>query len=499
MARDLKAKIRLTADADQANRELKKTKKTFGDLVGAIAGSTAAIAAFTSGLVFAVKAAIEQQLAIAKLDNQLRSLGDTAASVSQALQAQASALQSVSVFGDEAIISAQAVLAQFTQNEQQLKDLTVATLDFASATGTNLAGAASLVGKAFGTSTNALTRYGIEVEGVAGSTERLDQLTKNLAIRMGGSAAAAADTFGGQLQQLTNSLGDTAEVIGAVVTESENLAVGLRLAREAVDEFNATLAETEAPVFKITQLLLNVINPIESVVSALASLSIQSLIDLAFGADEAADSVDGMKESLDKAKKALRAAAEAEDALAAATKKSNDEFLRTEEAVDAAAAALRKLGVVLDEDVNESLLAQERLLIAVDKRYAAGGSRDEYERSIRAINGEVERLNNSINGQVEVLFESTAATDLYNASLGTTVQRLDAAGAAEIRFADETETSSSRRRVARDAELRALGTQVIFGELTTQGGTFFDQDEVVGGFNGRVEFIRPGSTRPTRI
>ena len=79
---------------------------------------------------------------------------------------------------DENIIQAQAVIAAFTKEEDQIKALTAATIDFAAAKGVDLVTAADLVAKSFGSSTNALSRYGVQVEGAAGSTERLEQLTQ---------------------------------------------------------------------------------------------------------------------------------------------------------------------------------------------------------------------------------------------------------------------------------------------------------------------------------
>ena len=80
--------------------------------------------------------------------------------------------------------------------------------------GGDLNAAADLVGKSFGSSTNALSRYGIEVHGVVGSSERLESLTENIAILFGGQATAAAQTFSGRVDQMSNSLGDMAEAIG---------------------------------------------------------------------------------------------------------------------------------------------------------------------------------------------------------------------------------------------------------------------------------------------
>ena len=149
----------------------------------------------------------EQELAEKKLE---QALGRT----SKALLSQASALQKVTTFGDETIISAQSLLAAFIKDEKQLKKATVATLDLAAAKGMDLASAADLVGKTLGSSTNSLSRYGIEVEGAVGSTQRLDSLTNNIAKTFGGQATAQADTLTGSMQQLGNAFGDVQEKIG---------------------------------------------------------------------------------------------------------------------------------------------------------------------------------------------------------------------------------------------------------------------------------------------
>jgi hypothetical protein len=82
-----------------------------------------------------------------------------------ALIKQAGALQQVSTFGDEVIIGVQASIAAFVRDEGAIKRATAATLDLAAATGMDLKSAGDLVAKSLGSSTNALSRYGIEVTG----------------------------------------------------------------------------------------------------------------------------------------------------------------------------------------------------------------------------------------------------------------------------------------------------------------------------------------------
>ena len=163
-----------------------------------------------NGIKFATQAFGEQELAEKKLST---ALGRT----SKALLDQASALQQVTTFGDEATIEAMSLMAAFTKDEEVLKKLTVATMDYAAATGTDLNSAAQLVGRTFGTSMNAMSRYGVSVEGAAGSTKRLESLTGNLNNMFGGQAKAQAETYLGSVQQLKNELGDMAEDIGRIL------------------------------------------------------------------------------------------------------------------------------------------------------------------------------------------------------------------------------------------------------------------------------------------
>ena len=83
--------------------------------------------------------------------------------VNTALLNQASALQQVTTFGDEAIIEVQALIGAFVKDEEAIKAATKATLDLAAAKGMDLKSAGDLVSKTLGSSTNSLSIYGIEV------------------------------------------------------------------------------------------------------------------------------------------------------------------------------------------------------------------------------------------------------------------------------------------------------------------------------------------------
>lgn len=194
-----------------------KAKQEVGGLNGAISkmGKAVGIASaayfgargLISGFSTVIRLAGEQEQAEKKLEV---ALGKT----STALLNHASALQKMTTFGDEAIIGVQASLAAFIKDEEQIKKATEATLDMAVAMGMDLKAAGDLVAKTLGSSTNAMSRYGIQVEGAVGSTERLESLTNNVATLFGGQASAQAETMAGALSQAGNSAGDLAEAIG---------------------------------------------------------------------------------------------------------------------------------------------------------------------------------------------------------------------------------------------------------------------------------------------
>ena len=101
-------------------------------------------------------------------------LGQALGFTSERLHKKAAALQSVTTFGDEEVLKAMGLIAAYIKEEDQISNVTEATLDLAAAKGMDLTTAADLVAKSVGSSTNALSRYGIEVNGVVGTSERLN-------------------------------------------------------------------------------------------------------------------------------------------------------------------------------------------------------------------------------------------------------------------------------------------------------------------------------------
>ena len=126
---------------------------------------------------------------------------------------QAEALSKVTTFSDDQITKAQAVIQQQIGQIQVTDKLTKAILDFATAQGIDAASAAETVGKSIGTATNALGRYGIEVNSSASETEKMSQVIDGINRKFGDQSIAAAQGLG-VLSQLKNRIADVFEALG---------------------------------------------------------------------------------------------------------------------------------------------------------------------------------------------------------------------------------------------------------------------------------------------
>ena len=188
-------------------------------------------------VVIAAAAAIGGKAVIDAFDKQANAMSDITRAADRAgvgvdgFIKEASRLQSVTLFGDEEILKAQALGLQFDSLKGNINQITPLVLDFAQATGKDLTGAMEYLGESLALPADGMNR--LEAEGIilSESTKTLtkqlqDQgdiagaqaiLMEELEKRYKGAAEAARDTMGGALKSLNNTLGDTGEIAGAVI------------------------------------------------------------------------------------------------------------------------------------------------------------------------------------------------------------------------------------------------------------------------------------------
>jgi len=284
-----KATVKLGADISEFTSKMQKASKSFKRMGKNIqkAGKTmsmtltAPLAAFGAA---SIKAFDEQAKAEAKLMTALK--GNEKAF--KGLTKQARELQDVTIFGDEETMAAQSMLASMGLEEEAIQRLTPLIQDMATAKGMNLTAAADLVAKSVGSSTNALSRYGIQIEGAVGSTDRLDSAVVALTKQFDGQAKAAAKAGAGGLKQLSNRFGDLMEKIGEMlipvlnqlisfinkmITAWNNLDGGIKI---AIVTLGGLLASIGPLVYIFGSLVSAVgffMSPLGAVVAGLAALA----------------------------------------------------------------------------------------------------------------------------------------------------------------------------------------------------------------------------------
>ena len=296
-----------------------------------------AVGLVTTGMKKLFDKFIEQEAVEKRLE---AAIGKT----STALLNQASALQQVTTFGDEAIIGVQSLIGAFIKDEEQIKLATKATLDLAAAKGMDLKAAGDLVAKTLGSTTNALSRYGIQVEGNVGSTQRLESLTTNISRVFGGQATAATQTLGGALQQMSNAFGDAAEALGkAFAPKMKELAKILKSAAEATREW--ILGFSEDPLEKAIRQIEELGGNADDL-----KLTLQEM-----KADEFAPTFASLPEDLNEAKEIQGAIKDGELELA--------EIIRAE-ALEK--RRLRGLGYDLNQLQRDSFLTEQQILSAMN-------------------------------------------------------------------------------------------------------------------------------------
>ena len=248
---DLFVKLGLkNGDYDRGIDKSKKKTNSFAQSIKKIGGTI--IAAFAAKKIFDFgKSAIEASDIQQKAEQSLLVALNGRRDVQQALIKQAGELQKKTLFGDEETIKAQALIAAFVKEKDSIRQVLPLVQDLATAKNMDLAGAADLVSKTLGSSTNALSRYGIEVKGAVGSQERLTSLTNGLATAFGGQAEAAAKAGAGPMKQLSNAWGDIKETIGKYL---------IPILNKVAQWFLSKLPAFEAKFTGVRKAIISVIN-----------------------------------------------------------------------------------------------------------------------------------------------------------------------------------------------------------------------------------------------
>ena len=231
---DSKAAAEAAAKLDQAVGGMGKTagvahpafsglwKEVFGGIT--VAGlAKDAVGKFTDFIKDSVKAAADAEKANANLKSALGATGREVEANAKHFIERAKAVQKSTIYDDEAVKGAQALLIQLTSLDRDGIDrATKGAIGLASVLGIDLQSATMMVAKATEGNTAALGRYGIKVSEAGTAEEKRNELLQKLD-GFYKRATDATGTFAGKTAQLKNNLGELKETIGGAIIENERL------------------------------------------------------------------------------------------------------------------------------------------------------------------------------------------------------------------------------------------------------------------------------------
>lgn len=172
----------------------------------------------------------KQEIALAKLQQGLKNVGEGAASMNK-LTSQASNLQKITPFSDEDINNAQATLTTFQKSSDEISILIPRVLDLAAArmqdgdAQVNLSDIARVLGKVNEENLQVLKRYGIIISDTdekmlksLKGTEQAEYLAGLLEKRVGGMAETIGNTAAGKIKIFQNQIGEMKESLGGIIS-----------------------------------------------------------------------------------------------------------------------------------------------------------------------------------------------------------------------------------------------------------------------------------------
>jgi len=204
--------------AKKTSDEVEKSRismEKFGRQAG-IAGAAMIGAAGTIAYAMGswVKSAQDAERAQLQLESSVKGAYGSSSDAVKAFEAQAKAIQKVTVASDEDVMSIQAMLAQFGLTERQVTTLTPLVVDIARKWNIDYVSAAKAVEKSADGKTTALKKLGIQVDETKAKTDPYIATVEALRRAAGGFAEQEGKTFAGQTAILKNQMDELKESLG---------------------------------------------------------------------------------------------------------------------------------------------------------------------------------------------------------------------------------------------------------------------------------------------
>jgi hypothetical protein len=202
-----------------AVKDINKMEKKFGDFANKTA-KTFGLAAIAAGAFAvkvgydAVKAAMEDQKSQVLLANSLRNtVGATDAAIA-ATEEYITAMQAEFGIADDQLRPALANLAAVTGDVGKAQALLGTAMDISAAKGIDLDTASKLLSKAYGGNIGALKKLFPQISAATVKSKDFAAAMREISGETKGAAAAAANTFAGQMERIKLAFGEASESLG---------------------------------------------------------------------------------------------------------------------------------------------------------------------------------------------------------------------------------------------------------------------------------------------
>lgn len=203
--------LRVRAEGAQlAQTQFQSLGKSISNNIAIYASLTGAGYAVVSMMKTSLNAYMESERMLLKLRQQI-------GGAAFAMADYADKLSMITAEDDESIMGMMAMLAVTVKNEDQLKKLSAATIDFAKYMGIDLQSAGEMVMRTLQGTRNAFMMYGVDLKGAKTEQEKLNIMIQRFGEIAGGYAAKASDTLEGRLEKLGIMAENVAEGFGGAL------------------------------------------------------------------------------------------------------------------------------------------------------------------------------------------------------------------------------------------------------------------------------------------
>ena len=227
----------ITSFADKGISAAEKAFGKFGKTGVAVGAAFAASTALVvTGLTKAVNAAIEDQKSQALLAKQLENTTGASRMTIAATEDFVSQMMFATGVADDALRPALGSLVRATNDLTVGQDLLNLALNVSAGTGRDLETVSLALGKAYNGNLGGLTKLGIALDPNIVKTKDFGAAQAELNKQFGGAAAAAANTYEGQLKRLGTVFDELNETIGYAILNNKYVKDAIGLLPGAVNE-----------------------------------------------------------------------------------------------------------------------------------------------------------------------------------------------------------------------------------------------------------------------